>query len=47
MFNELYDAAKVLNLPQDIHIYTDINIYIDRLNALWGHCDKWLEFLWM
>lgn len=35
-------------IPQDIlYIYTDINIYIDRFNALWVNCDKWLEFLWM
>lgn len=41
-------------IPQDIlniyiwrYIYGDINVYIDRFNALWVKCDKWLEFLWM
>lgn len=32
--------------PQDtLYIYTDK--YLDRLDALWDACDKWLEFLWM
>lgn len=30
-----------------IYIHRHINIYIDRFNALWGYCDKWLEFFWM
>lgn len=49
LFIELFNAAKVFNSPRIYYtyIYRHINIYIDRFNALWGNCDKWLEFLWM
>lgn len=50
LFIELFNAAS-LSFPGILYIYIyihrHINIYIDRFNALWGYCDKWLEFFWM